>query len=332
MANETTTSSAGHTSRVLTEALGALAFQVGGHPKAVVGPLCNQDSIDGLPTQTKQYVPRADQGAASSATEGTAIANAEHTMGTAITASPGEYGINYEITEKLVRHRFPGYSAQSVVEIFARENPDEIASVCMEPAQDQYLMLAEAAEDACANLLSGGSNTVGSTGVDLTVSTLVNAIYTMKTLEPAHEDWAFVLTPNQILEIQLELGITSGGLGGSVWMAQGDVSMFNHLRDLPRNGFRGSFLGIPVYEYSHSLRTLMNTNADVAGALLCRGVGAVDAPGAQVGAFSFVEGAPMIWRAQKSADGRALNLVATYEFAAVENDDDNLVTIVSDAP
>lgn len=334
MSNETTSTS--WSSLRVTEILGSLPLPAN-LPKIVALNLVNRDSIAGMPGLTKKYPVHQDDGAASAATEGTDItANNEFDMAAAVTVAVSEQAaVRAEITDVALERRYPGMGG--VAGLVQRADPQEILGALGPFAGRMQAMLLEKAEDDVTNLFDNFSNTAGSTGQDLTVSNLMTAIYTLKTLEPngAPEDWCFCLTPNQLHEARLELGVTNGGLGGSVWFQQADVSFFNFRPDLPRNGFQGSFLGIPVYEYSHSLRNLeANAGADVSGVLMVRGVGAPDEPGGQVGAISFVEGRdpPISYYAELDASLRSIQLVATYVYNVAEIKDTHGVSIITDAP
>ena len=328
MSNETTAST--WSARRLTEALLPVARKA--HtPKNVLINLVNMQSIDGLPTDRAKITQHKDIGAASDLTENVDLtANTLLEYEAAIECVPSEIGLKATISRKAIRRSLPGVPAMEVADAIQSGNLARFVGLVREKAAQMLGSLDEKIEDLLANLLASFSNTVGSTGVDLTAADIINAEYTLKTLEPEHEDWVLVLTPNQIREIDDEQAVVANGTG-SVWFAQGDLNIFNFKPDLPRNGYRGTFKGHPVYEYSHSLRTLMNSNADVAGAIMCRGIGPADGTG-QAGALCLTEGAPPIFDLEGDGSLRAAELVLTQEVSADEVDDANAVTIVSDAP
>ena len=331
MANETTTTV--WSSQILTEILGPVAMPA--HlPKVTMIPLINQDSINGAPSLTKQYAMDTDLGQAIAGTEGTDFTtNTELSKETPVTVTPTEGAIaKADITDRAARRKFGGNLANPVHTAMSNNDIPAFTSLIAPEARRIAAMCIEKAENDTVQLLSGLSNTVGSTGVDITLGDMINALFTLKTLEPVHENWAYYLWPNQINELQLALGDTGGGVTGAVWFQQGDLNFFNQRPDAARNGFRGTFMGQAVYEGSHSLRVLVNASADVAGALMMVGSGAPDQLASDLSPFVFVEGAPMRFAMDTDESKRASELLCIYEYATAEIDDANAVGIFTDAP
>jgi len=297
-------------------------------------PLVNQDSIDGAPSLTKQYAVDTDLGQAVGGTEGTDFTtNTELAKGTPVTVTPTEGAIaKADITDRAARRKFGGNAANPVHTAMSNNDIAGFTALIAPEARRIAAMCVEKAENDTVQLLGGLTNTVGTSGVDISITDMVNALYTLKTLEPVHENFAYYLWPNQITELQLALGSTTGGITGAVWFQQGDLSFFNQRPDASRNGFRGTFMGTPTYEGSHSLRVLVNTAADVAGALMMVGSGAPDQLASDQGPFVFVEGAPMRFAMDTDESKRASELLCIYEYAAAEVDDANAVGIFTDAP
>ncbi len=328
MANETTSTS--WTSQILSEALADRALPAAGHPKFVALNLINIDSIDGEASKVRKYAKLTDLGAASSATEGTALStNTVLARDTALSVTPTEAAaIMSEVTNQAVRRKVPGMPSNAVQALFENGTTQQLVAALGEDAERLARACMETAEDTVLDSLGTFSNTVGTSGSDLTIAQLVEAQYTLKTLEAPHEDWVYCLTPNQIYEAQLALGVTSGGIGGSVWFQQADASMVNANTDANMNGFRGSFMGVPMYECSHSIRTTANAAADVAGALMLRGRGTPD--GGQIGGIVLVEGAPLYFATDFDILGRAITITCIYEFATAEVNDSFGVSIITD--
>lgn len=323
------------TASILNEALSAVAIPAHLPKMVVVSQFSNKDSIAGLQTLSREYFPYSDLGAATTATEGSDFSTVtDMALGTSVTLTPTEAAVAMlQITRRAAeRSVLTGASGDAFDAAFRSGNLNAAVSILAPHAMRLAEMCYEKAEDDHANLLGGFSNTVGSTGVDITVANAVAAQYTLKTLEPVHEDWAYVLTPNQINELILEIGVTSGGLGGSVWSGPADSGFFNMRPDAAKNGFRGTFMGIPVYEYSHSLRTTANGGADVCGALICVGRGSPAVAGYQPGAMVFCEGNAMRFDIDRDASARNGELIAIWEYAVAELDDANGVSIITDAP
>lgn len=328
MANETTSTT--YSTHSLSYILGENAVPAN-LPSMVVSRLANEVDIDGQPSNTFQVAVHSDLGAASGGTEGTAI-----TSNTALSYASAIQGAVVEgalvravVTDNAVASKFPGLAGVSDA---MQTLPFEQKLAVLQPEVDRLAaMCMEKYEDDHCNLLGGFSNTAGSTGVDLSTANIFSAIYTFDTLDASNQNRALVLTPNQVDELRRDLAVTSGGVGGSLWQSQIDASIFG-AAGIPANGLIGSFMGIPVYQYSHSLRTLVNTNADVAGALLAIGSGDPTQAGNPVGALMTVRKGGLKVRLEQSAAERGTIVVVSMEYVAVELKDTHGVSIITDAP
>lgn len=328
MANETTSTS--WSNITLSESLGA-ALEAHTADKLVVYNLFNHDSIDGEATLKKSYPFEADDGAASAATEGTDITtNGELTFDSSVDVTPTEGAAKKStITGRAIKRAQPGYRGADVWAALQAENVDMVTRICMPSARRHVKSVREKLEDDCANLLGSLTNTVGTSGADITIADVINAQYLLRTLEPTDEEWGYVLTPNQLAELQVAFGGASGS-AAAVWFQQGDLGFFNHNPDAARNGFKGTIMGIPMYVYSHALRTTANAAADVVGGLVVLGNG-LD-PYEKRGAFVYVEGDPLRHAVQNDASLRGVELVTVQEYGVALLDDNNGVGIVTDAP
>lgn len=328
MANETTSTT--YSDASLAYALGSRVLEAQ-LPKVVVSALINQVDIAGLGTDTIRFNSNTDLGVAGAGTEGTEFTtNEAFALETPVDVVVAEAAAIQRglITNFALETRFPGMG--DVWRALQEAPLDQKLSICGYEADRASFPCIEKREDDVCNLLDGFSNSVGTSGVDITVTNMIAAQFTLKTLEPTHEDWVYVLTPNQIQELQLEIGVTGGGLGGSVWTNAGDLSFFNFRPDMPRNGYRGSFMGIPVYEYAHSLRTTANAGADICGALMCRGVGNPN-EGGQLGAMVMVTRGFLKYHLEYSAGHRGVILVVTSDHKAAELRNNHGVSIITDA-
>lgn len=318
MANETTSTS--QTALIATEVLAADSIRAN-LPKFVFLQLCHHDSIDGLGTLQKRYHVESDLGAATGATEGTDItANTELGMGTSVTKAPTEgVGIKALITDKTVRRRLGGTPFRTVRDAFMRGSLDQVKALLAPDVRRFTAMAFEKVEnDALANLASL-TNSVGTTNTVLSFTTLLQSLFTMKTLEPLKEDWAYLLAPVGIHHLTLEALVTSGGLGGALWnTGTVDASFMGQPADPTMNGFRGSFLRRPVFEYGHSVRPTANSGTDVVQAIFSRGSPQTPPDsfslGGKVGAFNFLEGHPLDFQTEPDASFRAVELVMTWEY------------------
>ena len=328
MANETTSTT--YSTHSLSYILGENAVPAN-LPSMVVSRLANEVDIDGQPSNTFQVAVHSDLGAASSGTEGTAIsANTALSYASAIQGAVVEGAlVRAVVTDNAVASKFPGLAGVSDA---MQTLPFEQKLAVLQPEVDRLAaMCMEKYEDDHCNLLGGFSNTAGSTGVDLSTANIFSAIYTFDTLDASNQNRALVLTPNQVDELRRDLAVTSGGLGGWLCTSKTNTSSFG-AGGIPENGLIGSFMGIPVYQYSHSLRTLVNTNADVAGALMAIGSGDPTQAGNPVGALMSVRKGGLKVRLEQSAAERGTIVVVSMEYVAVELKDTHGVSIITDAP
>jgi len=329
MANETTSTS--YSDNSLAYGLGERVLSAS-LPKIVLTGLVNEIDISGEPTDTARVNRNTDLGVAGAGTEGTEFTtNEEFALATPVDFVVAEAAAIQRglVTNFALETRFPGVS--DVWRALQESGLDQKLAILGVEADRASFPCIEKREDDLCNLLGGFTGTAGTTTVDITVANLIAAQYTLKTQEPDHEDWVYVLTPNQVQEVALEFGDTGGGKGGSIWVNAGDLSFFNHRPDMPRNGFRGSFMGIPVYEYAHSLRTLANANADVCGALMCRGIGD-PRKGGQVGGLGLTTRGFLKYHLEYSAGHRGVIIVVTSDHKALELRDENGVSLITDAP
>jgi hypothetical protein len=327
MANETLSST------YATQSLSyALAERVLGaaNPKIVVAGLANDDDIGGLPTKVRQYPVFAKLSAASSGSEGTEITtNTTLSMASAITATPSEGAlIRSEISDRAVEIRFPGVANVEVL-MQVGSLDQQLAALGPEADRLSFACLEKMETDLAARQ-SSFTDSAGTSGQDCTVADLLMAKYLLKAGNPLHEDWAYILAPNQLHEISLEIGVSGGGLGGGVWFQQGDASFFNHSPDASRNGYRGTFMGVPVYEQAQDLAPTANDGDDVVGSLVCVGKGV---PGVgQLGGIGVVRNGGLKYRLDYKASMRGAILVVSMEYAAFNPRATHGVKIVTDAP
>ncbi len=328
MASETTSTS--YADNALAYALGERVLSAS-LPKIVVTGLCNEIDMSGEASDTARVNRNTDLGVAGSGTEGTEYTtNEEFALATPIDFVVAEAAAIQRglVTNFALETRFPGQA--DVWRALQDAGIDQKLQILGVEADRASFPCVEKREDDLCNLLATFTGTVGTTTVDLTIANMIAAQYTLKTQEPDHEDWAYVLTPNQMLEITLEMGDTGGGKGGSIWSNVGDASFFNFRPDMSRNGLRGAFMGIPVYEYAHSLRTTVGGD-DVAGALICRGIGD-PRKGGQVGALGLASRGFLKYHLQYSAGHRGVIIVVTSDHKALELRDENGVSIITDKP
>lgn len=291
--------------------------------------LFNDVDIAGQPTSTLQLPVLSDLAAAAAGTEGTAIStNTELGYGSAIQGTPVEGAlIMSTITDRSIEVAFPGIGGAEGL-LMRGSFEQQMAAVMPQITRMAGACLEKKETDGLA-LVTGLSNSVGTSGVDLTLDDIFAAIYTYDTLEGVNGDNVWLLAPNQVDELRRAIALAGGGMGGSVWTNLD--SSFISARNLPTNGLAGGLMGRPVYQYAHSLRVLSDTAANVNGALIARGVGH-PTEGGQIGAFGFVRNGGLKVRLQYEAKERGIVAVVSLEYAAIELKDAHGVRIRSDAP
>lgn len=325
MANETTSTT--YSTRTLSYVLGEEALPPN-LADIVATALCNDDDIDGAPSHVKQYAVMNDLNAATGGTEGTQITtNTALSMASAIQATVVEGAlVRSVVTDRALSVKFPGFPG-----IEALIDGGDLAAqrrALQEEVNRLAQMCVEKMEADVVALVTGLSTSVGTSGVDFSVADAFTAVFTYDTLEPVTRQAAWLLCPTQVDDLRRDLAVAGGGLGGSVWFSQADAS-FLQTNQLPKNGFIGTFLGRPIYQYAHSLRVLSDTNANVNGALMAIGRGTPET--GQLGAFCITRKGGLKVRIDKSAADRGAILVVSLEFVAFEIRDSHGVRIRTDA-
>lgn len=297
--------------------------------KIVLMPLCNDDDIAGEPTTTRQYAVEADLGPATAGTEGTPITtNTALSFDSAIQGTPVEGALlRAVITDRAVEVRFPGMTG--VFDLLQRGTFEQQMAMVRPEVMRLLAPCLEKKETDGLAILPTFSQVAGTTLQPFTAADAFTALYLYATQEGLTGDNLFMLTPNQAKELRTDVGITGGGLGGGVWFQQADAAFING-KSLPVNGLQGTFLGRPVYEYSHSLRVLSDTNTNVNGALIARGIGSPST--GQLGGVGFVRNGGMKVRLEYDVDIRGLKIVVSLEYAALKVRDAHGVRIRTGAP
>lgn len=325
MANETTSTT--NATRQLSYVLGRRALPPN-KADIVAAFLCNDDDIAGQPSFVKQYAVESDLAAASAGTEGTAIStNVSLGYGSAIQGTVVEGAlIRATVTDRSTKVAFPGMTG--VEDVMQRGTFEQKAQLLQPQINRLSGACWEKLEADVTALVTGLSNSVGTSGVDFSVADAFTAIFTYDTLEAVTRECAWLLTSVQMDDLRRDLAIVGGGLGGGVWFQAADVE-FLKARELPHNGFMGTFMGRPIYQYSHSLRVLSDSSANVNGALLAIGRGTPE--DGQLGAFGIVRSGGLIVRLEESAAERGVICVVSLEYVAIEVRDGHGVRIKTDA-
>jgi hypothetical protein len=168
--------------------------------------------------------------------------------------------------------------------------------------------------DASA-LLAAFSNTVGSTGVDLSFDNLVEGIQSLRANAKGQAArGVIVLHPRQIADLRLNAG---SGITSSLapWLARSEINIFG----ASLQNIEGSFLGVPVISSANV--PSMNSGADRGGAILVAG----EALGAAIAWY------PEVQIFDSRVSGFTGNRIhGSFAYGVVEVNDSLGITIVSD--
>lgn len=320
-----------------TAQLAAAVSAVEAPPNAasiVLAPLCMSVDATGFPSLVVKIPQPTDMTAASAATYGTALSSNDAlgydtAASMTIVEAAAARGI---LVDTAICVGLPGIN--SIDQLMQEGSLQQKVQVLAKPLSRLMGACLEKFEaDHCA-LTTSPSNSVGTSATALSVSDLFSAIYTYDTLEPITAQRAFFLWPVQVRDLRSDLAVNGGGLGGGVW-TQLDVSVMQQAQ-LPLNGAQGSFLGIPVFQGSHSLRTLSDSSANVNGMLFAVGRGDPFKPGAQYGYIANAirksqSGSPFAIRLVNDPDQRGTKASVVMEYNAIEFRDTLAVRIKTKA-
>jgi N4-gp56 family major capsid protein len=236
-------------------------------------------------------VPKADKFTAAAVAEGTELANTALTTAKA-TGTAGEVGIMATVTDVLEVSDIPAAHGARLRQL-GRSLGDKLDV------------------DICG-ILDDFSNTVGTTTVDLAVTDILSAIYTLEAAD-APKPYVGVLHPVQINDLRVALESNAN----APFQSQGIRAGTNELGPAG-NGFAGEWFGIPLH-FSTNVVTA-NAAADRAGAIFSRNyaLGMVEKWAAKI--------VPMYW-----PPIRGWVLVATANYGVFEIEDSAGVSVITDA-
>lgn len=303
-------------------------------PKVVAWNHFNQDSIEGAASLSKEYPVQADLGAAAAATEAVDFSTVTTlSYSSSVTVTPTEAAVaRADITTRAMRRKFPGMSTDQVFGAIMGGDYSLIVDLLEEEASRLAGMLYEKAETDCIALLDDFTDVAGTSTVDIDVAVFLTALYKLEENEPEHENFAALLDIEQIRTLRSDLTSNGATADGIVFNSQADASVVNFLSDGARNGYKGTLLGVPMFQLAPSLRLTANTGADVVGALVCRGQGVPGQPGSLNGAAVFTEGHSIRYLVDVDASKRMIELIAVWEYGVAELRDAHGVSIITDAP
>jgi hypothetical protein len=169
-------------------------------------------------------------------------------------------------------------------------------------------------------LSTGFSTSVGSTGVDLSVTTFYNAIFALQL--QANENMTAVLHNQQFNDLMSSLRSESGP-GQYLQNTQAAL-------EAKAPGSKGFLFGVEVI--TSNTCPAINTNADYSGLMFSRGaIGLATATAAPiVGSTTIIPQSPIVVEIERTAAAATSTLVATAYAGVAELDDARGVQIVSD--
>lgn len=295
MSNETTSTTL--TTQILTELIQA---EIGPAIRngSIMYPLMKIADISMVPTKTASFQFAAGA-SASAITEGTAVSNSAWTL-TEATIAATQVGVKVELMDLGVR--------STVADIVSVVSQD-LAAACM----DNF-------DTAAAALLAGFSNTVGTSGSNLTIAQMIIAVTTLKiNAKGLANNAVFALYPQQVGDLQTEVVNASNGLAPALSRENLVAIMGDTVNSAVLSSQAGSFMGIPVLQSNAVPDDASGANSD--GAIFCAG----SALGAAIKWMPEIEMQRGVSNGQNST-----NILATMAYGVGELRDSLGVTISTD--
>jgi hypothetical protein len=259
--------------------------------KYVLLPFLNMADISGRATKVRKIRKKNAIAAAVDDTEGVAYSNPP-ALGVAanISITPTTKVQGVQLSADAVELALPGVPRSQVIASIEGGNAAALPLVrdaMMEILQSHYL---RAETDGLA-LFPGLSESSGTTNTTLSFATMIDAMLKLFDNNVESEDALFAIDEVGLSHLRT---LAAGGTGASLAAifgggGSGDVSFFNHRPDASRNGFRGSFAGVPIYAANKAVMATANAGVDRVGALIVAGRGETGAPGSVRGFAEMVE-------------------------------------------
>ena len=275
---------------ILTEVMSQLALDPL-RGKYVLLPFLNMADISGRASKVRKIRKKSAIAAAVDDSEGLAFSNpAALGVQANISITPTTKVQGIQLTADAVELALPGVPRSQVIAAIEGNNPGALPLVrdaITEILEAHYL---RAETDALA-LFSGLSESAGTTNQPLSFVTLLDALLKVMDNNTSSEDLVFVLEEQGLADLRT---LAASGTGASLSAifgggGSGDVSFFNHRPDASRNGFRGSFAGIPIYSANKNVMQTANGGVDRVAALIVAGRGETGTPGSVRGFAEMVE-------------------------------------------
>lgn len=297
--------------------------------KYVVLPFINQMSIAGGATKVRKIRKKNALAAAVDDTEGLAFSNpATYTVAANISITPTTKVQGVQLTSDSIELALPGLSRDQVISAIQSNSPAALPLVrdaMAEVLQAHYLR----AETDALQLFPGLSGSSGTTNTSLSFATMLDALTKLLSNNVESEDLVFVLEEKGVADLRaLAVSGTGAPLSTIFAGSQADLSFFNHRPDASRNGFRGSFAGIPVYAANKAVMSTANAAVDRVAALIVAGRGGTGEAGSVRGFAELTERyAPSLGFQYDLADDTLMG-IGRWCWAVGEHTDEHGIKII----
>lgn len=316
---------------LLTEVMSQLALDPL-RGKTVLLPFLNMADISGRATKVRKIRKKSAIAAAVDDSEGIAFSNpASMGVQANISITPTTKVQGIQLTADAVELALPGVPRSQVIAAIEGNSPGALPLV-----RDAITEILEAhylrAETDALGLFSGLSESAGVTNTALSFATLIDALLKVMDNNPSSEDLVYVLEEQGIADLRT---LAASGTGASLSAifgggGSGDVSFFNHRPDASRNGFRGSFAGIPIYSANKGVMATANGGVDRVAALIVAGRGETGTPGSVRGFAEMVERYEPSLGFQYDLADDTLLAVGRWCWAVAEHTDEHGCKIIYD--
>lgn len=330
MANETTQAIWSNAKGLqLSEVLSAVPMPAN-DPTLVKHQFVNMDSIAGEPTEKKRYSRNIKTILGAAATENVALAtNTALTYENVVDVSVGENStLMSTITDRAFERKLPGRS--DVPSILQSQDPVAILQLLGNDARHHNLGHMQKAESDLIALNSTLTNVIGTATTPFSLASAIEAQWKLDDLQVGGGTRVFELAPIQVKHLRLQLGVTGGGMGGSIWGGGADGAVINRSGQALTNGYCFSILGDPIYQVAKDFQDEGESD-DVYGAYYVIGDGPPEGlDSAQKSPFVLLEGRSSVtYYAQMDAKARSEVLVSVYVYAAAKTLDARGVAVRS---
>lgn len=297
--------------------------------KYVLLPFMNQASIAGAATKNRKIRKKNALAAAVDDTEALAFSNpATYSVASNITITPTTKVQGVQLSSDSIELALPGATRDQVIAAIQSGSPAVLPLVRDAMAEVMQAHYLRAETDALA-LFSGLSGSSGTTNTALSFATMLDALTKLLSNNVESEDAVFVLEEKGVGDLRaLAVAGTGAPLSTIFASSAADVAFFNHRPDASRNGFRGSFAGVPIYAANKAVMATANAAVDRVAALIVAGRGETGAPGSVRGFGELVERyAPSLGFQYDLADDTLLG-VGRWCWAVGEHTDEHGIKII----